>query len=247
MLLYLITIHNIRNFKYRTSDDFTPTYYDATYDLDQLQSTDLVCSYWAGPSVAHVFVSFGFADGRYVSFSIERRREVGEGSSTLRGFFRKYELIYIVADERDLIRVRTIYREPREKMYIYRTRLPVEHQLELFLGYVGEVNALAETPGWYNTLIYNCTTGVLARTQAAYHGRARYNWKLLLTGYAPRYAYEIGMLDLSMPFEELQRRSLVNQVAQEADQAKDFSQRIRQGLPMPQPYSLSEFESGIRR
>jgi hypothetical protein len=238
----LVEIKNIRNFDYRTETDFTPRYYDKTFDLGKLESADLISVHWGSPAIAHVMVSFGFAGDDFVVFSIEMRKEKNEPGSMLRSCFRKYELIYVVADERDVIRLRTNYRQPREQVYIYRTRLPTEDQRRLFLSYVAKVDELSRSPEWYNTLEDNCTTGVLQRTHA-YKGRAHYNWKVLLSGYAAEYGYELGMLDTSIPFAELRERCLVNARAELADKADDFSRRIRDGIPLPEPYTVQEFKS----
>jgi len=238
----LVTLKSIRNFDYRTEADFTPRYYDKTFDLDKLQSVDLICVYWGSSAIAHLMVSFGFGGSDFVAFSIEMRPEKGEARSMVRSFFRNYELIYIVADERDVIRLRTQFRNPREQVYIYRTRLPVENQRKLFLSYVAKINELSRTPEWYNALKDNCTTGALERA-GAYEGRGRYNWKVLLSGYAAEYAYECGMLEGSMAFPELTQRCLINARAEAAAEAEDFSARIREGLPTPRPYTLQEFLS----
>src|SRR6266850_3345406 len=121
----LVTFHNIRNFDYRSETDFTPRYYDKTFDLRQLDSADLIAVYWMGDAIAHIMVSFGFEEHDFVTVSIETRKEVGETYDTIKGFFRQYELIYIVGDERDLIRLRTNYRkDPPEDAYLYRTNVP---------------------------------------------------------------------------------------------------------------------------
>jgi hypothetical protein len=160
---------------------------------------------------------------------------VGESYDTIRGFFRQYELIYIVGDDRDLIRLRTNYRKnPPEEVYLYRAAGPRENARRLFLDYFREVNQLREQPAWYNSLTTNCTSNVLMHTKVN-PGDHSYSWKILLSGYAPLYAYEHERLDTSLPFEELKRRSLVNAAAQAADQAPDFSQRIRANLPQPPP------------
>jgi hypothetical protein len=237
---HFVEIKNVRNFDYRTETDFTPRYYDKTYDLDKLQSVDLVLSTWGIPGVAHVLVSFGFSDDQYVCFTIEMRPEKDEVRSMVQSFFRKYELIYLVSDERDVIRLRTNYRQPHEQVHIYRTRLPVEHQRDLFLSYVSKVDQLSRKPEWYNALQDNCTTGVLDRTKT-YKGRARYNWKILAAGYVAEYAYDIGMLDRRIPFSELTQRAAVNAKAEAADQAPDFSRRIREGVPLPEPMTMQEF------
>jgi hypothetical protein len=237
----LVTIRNIRNLDYRTETDFSPRYYDKTFDVRRLDSVDLLCVYWGSDKIAHVIVSFGFGgDEDHVCFSIETRRERGEDSSALLGLFRHYEVVCVAADERDVVRVRTNYREPREQVYLYRTRLPRENQRALFLDYARSVHDLAQRPQWYNTLSDNCTTGVLLHTRAYAH-RGRYNWKILLSGYVPQYAYEIGMLDASLPFDDLRRRSLINPKAEAADDAADFSRRIRAGLPLPQPMTMEQY------
>jgi len=221
-----VTVHNIRNFQYRTETDFTPAYYDKTFDLARLDSVDLVASYWMGPAIAHVFLSFGFGEER-LAISIEARKERGEGYSSLQGFFRQYELYYVVADERDVIRVRSNYRrDPPEQVYLYRLRARPEAARRVFLDYVAEINRLKERPEFYNTLTTNCTNAIWL------HGRVNpdhlpYSWKILVSGHLPELLYENGRLDASLPFAELQRRSLINERAAAADQAADFSARIR--------------------
>jgi len=225
-----VTIHNIRDFDYRSETDVTPRWYDATFDVGDLRSVDLVMSYWMGDAIAHAMVSFGFAGDRYVAVSIETRKERGESYSTIAGFFKQYELIYVVADERDLIRVRTNYRDPREDVYVYRAQVPLENVRRLFWDYVREINELKDHPAFYNTLTTNCTTNIFFHTRVN-PGHPPLSWKILLSGYVPQYAYEHGRIDTSLPFDELRRRSRVNERAQTADQAPDFSKRIREGLP----------------
>jgi len=231
-----VTLHNVRNIEYRTETDFTPRYYDKTVDLQHLESVDLISSYWAGEAIAHLFVSFGFGGKDYVAISIETRKERTEDYSSIKGFFKQYELIYVVADERDVIRLRTTYRQPHEEVYLYRVRPSQDQARRLFLDYVREINHLVEQPEFYNTLTTNCTTNILFHARAA-GGSARYNWKILLSGYVPAYMYERGRLDTSLSFAELKQRSHINARAQAAGDAPDFSQRIRAGLPIPPPAS----------
>ena len=226
-----ITVHNIRNLDYRTETDFTPAYYDKTFDLRKLEGVDLVASYWMGPAIAHIFLSFSFQGGDHLAVSIETRKERGEGYSTVQGFFRQYELYYVVADERDVIRLRTNYRkDPPEDVYVYRLRGSIDNGRRLFLQYMEEVNALKDRPEWYNTLTTNCTTAIWMHTRIN-PGHPPLSWKILASGYVPEYLYEIGKLDNSLPFAELQRRAHVNARAQAADKAADFSRQIRAGLP----------------
>ena len=230
----LVTIHGVRNFDYRTETDFTPRWEDRTYDLRKLDSADVIAVYWAGKAIAHVMVSFGFQGKDYLAVSIETRKEKGEEYSTLAGFFRQYELVYIVADERDLIRVRTTYRQPQEDVYIYRTRAPLRNIRRIFLDYIQTMNDMRERPRYYNTLTTNCTTTVLMHTRMNPESPPM-SWKILLSGYVPDYLYELGRIDTTKPFAELEKLSHVNAPAHAADKDPVFSQRIREGLPKPPP------------
>ena len=222
-----ITLHNIRNFDYRTETDFTPAYYDKAFDLSKLDSVDLLAVYWMGPAIAHVFLSFGFGGTDYLAISIEARREHGEGYSSIAGFFRQYELIYVVADERDVIRLRTNYRrDPPEDVYLYRLHGTKEDARRLFLEYVQEVNRLKEHPEFYNTLITNCTTNIWLHSRVV-PGRPTLSWRVLVSGYVPELLYDNGRLDNQLPFAELRHRSRINDLAKAADKAADFSRRIR--------------------
>jgi hypothetical protein len=224
-----ITVHDIRNFDYRTENDYTPAYYDKQFDLDKLESVDVVAVYWMGPAISHIFLSFGFAGGDYLAISIEARKEKGEGYSTIKGFFRQYELYYVVADERDVIRLRTNYRhDPPEDVYIYRAyHGSIQNGRRLFLSYMDRINSLKTHPEFYNTLTTNCTTNIWLNTRVN-PDHLPFSWKILASGYLPEYLYEAGMLDNSMPFPELEKRVHVNERAHAADHAADFSQRIRE-------------------
>jgi hypothetical protein len=135
----LVTLHNIRNIEYRTATDFTPRYYNKTFDLRRLDSADLMSSYWVGgEAIAHLFGSFGFGGQDYVAISAEIRKERGEDYSTLKGFFKQYELYYVVADERDVVRLRTNYRG--ETVYLYRLRVKPGQARRFLLDYVRDIN-----------------------------------------------------------------------------------------------------------
>jgi len=227
-----VMIHNVRNFVYRTETDFTPRWETRTYDLSKLDSVDLIAVYWAGKAIAHIMVSFGFAGKDYLAVSIETRKEKGESYSTLAGFFRQYELYYVVADERDVIGVRTTFRQPQEDVYVYRIAGPVKNARRVFLDYLKSMNQLREHPSYYNTLTTNCTTSVLFHTRMNPESPPM-SWKILVSGYVPDYLYGHGRLDTTRPFAELERISRVNERAHAAGDDIAFSRRIREGLPKP--------------
>ena len=179
-------------------------------------------------------VSFGFQDQDYLAVSIETRKQRGESYSTLAGFFRRYELYYVVADERDVIRARTTYRQPQEDVYIYRTRVRPKNIRPIFLDYIETINDMHARPRFYNTLTTNCTTSILMHTRI-HPESPPMSWKVLLSGYVPDYLYELGRIDTTKPFADLEKLSRVNERAHAADKDASFSQRLRQGLPKPAP------------
>jgi hypothetical protein len=229
----VVTVHNIRNVDYRSEFDYKPAYYTKTYDLNKLEGVDLFAVYWMGPAIAHTILSFNFGDTDYLAVSIEARKEQNEGYSTIKGFFRQYELMYIVADERDVIRLRTNYRnDPLEDVYLYRLQTSKENARRLFLEYLRKINELHEEPAFYNTLLDNCTTAIWfnARVNPEH---LPFSWKILLSGYVPEYLYESQVLSTRLPFEELQRQAHINPLAQAAGKAPDFSRRIRAAIEKP--------------
>jgi hypothetical protein len=223
----LVTLHNVRNFDYRTEQDFVPRYDDRTFDLDKLDAIDLITVYWAGDAIAHVMVSFGFG-GDHVAISIETRKEKGEEYSAIRGFFRQFELYYVVADERDVIGVRAS--ERGEQVFLYRIDMAPENARKLLLRYLDEVDALAATPKWYNALTHNCTTEIRWNLEAI-GLRNPFDWRILANGHLDELMYERKAIDQSLPFDELRAKSDVTLRAIEADGAPDFSRRIRVGVP----------------
>lgn len=226
----LVTLRNVRDFSYRTASDFTEQWRERTVDLDTLETLDLFAVHWMGDDIAHTMVSFGFADGPPVTISIETRKEAGEAYSSLAGFFRRYELYYVVGTEEDLVAVRTTFREPPEDVYLFRVEIPKERIRDLFLHYLGEINRLNEQPEFYNTGTTNCTTAIVMNARAL-GATLPLNWQVLLSGHFPELLYERGALDQSLPYPELRRASLVNDRANDATATAGFSQRIRQGLP----------------
>ena len=223
-----VAIHNIRNCDYRTETDYTVHYYDKTLDLDQLRTVDVYLVTWGSPHIAHTMVSFGFTNGDYVCFSIETRKEKGEDYSAIKGLFRQFELTYIIADERDLVRLRTNYRQG-EEVCLYRLQATPEQARKLFLDYLRRANELRDQPEWYNALTENCTTAI--RTQRDVADRAPWDWRMLLNGHLDELLYERGMIATNLPFAKLKKMSNINARAKAADMAADFSRQIRKGLP----------------
>ena len=223
-----VRITGVRDFDYRSRNDFTVRYEEREVQLSHLTGLDFFVSYWSEGPVAHTFVSFTFDNAPPLSISIETRPEVGEGFDPLASLFKQFELIYVVGDERDLVRVRTNYR--KETVYLYHLNTPVENVRRLLLVYLERINELADRPEFYHLLTNSCTINIIRYANAA--GRSGHlNFRHLLNGFIDSYLYLSGRVNTNLSFEELRRRSLINDVAKAADNAPDFSDRIRAAVP----------------
>ncbi|AKM33113.1 hypothetical protein AB870_22295 [Pandoraea faecigallinarum] len=227
-----VTLHNVRNFEWRTATDFTPRWETREYDLDNLVSADLVLSYWMGPAIAHTLVSFGFSDGKRVVFSIEIRKKQGQRFSAVGGFFKDFEATLVAADERDILRVRSNVRG--ETTYLYRLNIPPNALRQVFLGYLERAEELDSEPAWYNTLTSNCTTIVFEIARLIAPGLPL-DYRLLLSGYFAEYAYDQGGLTPGFTYAQLQERGNFVQRALAAGDSPAFSTRIREGVPGEDP------------
>jgi hypothetical protein len=227
-----VVLKNVRNFEWRTETDYTPRWEIREYELNQLQSADLVLSYWMGPHIAHTLVSFGFSDGRYLTFSLEIRKEKGEEFSAWKGFFRQYEAVLVAAEEADIIRTRSNARG--EEVYLYRLAIEQAQLKTLFLAYLERAAELEKTPEFYNTLTSNCTTVVyeLAKRVAP---TLPLDYRLLASGHFAEYAHEQAGLVPGYTYAELRQRGYIVQRAKAAGPRNNFSEVIRQGLPVNPP------------
>jgi Domain of unknown function (DUF4105) len=224
-----VTIHNFRDFDYRTTTDFIPRWETKTVDLSQVRGIDLFINYWGSTWMAHPIVSFQFGDDDHVAFSIELRKQTDQKASMLAGLYKIYGLIYLVGAERDLVRLRTNYRH--EDIYLYRTTASPERARAMFLDYVRSLNDLHQHPEFYNALTSNCTTNVRVHTVATAPGKPPpWDWRILLNGFADQMLYERGDFVGDLPFADLRKRALINEKAKAADQEPDFSRRIRESL-----------------
>jgi len=221
-----VTVRNIRNCSYITGDTFVIDYYDDTFPLDDVRSVDyFVVPFTAMPSLAHTMISFGMADGRYLGVSVEVRKEAGETYSPLRGIMRQYEIMYVVADERDMIQLRTHARG--DQVYLYRTKATPEIAQKMFVEVMRRANKLAEEPEFYDTLVNNCTTNIADHVNELAPGRVPYDYRLMLPGLSDRLLYDVGLIDTSAPFEDVKRRSNITAKARQFDRHPEFSRLIR--------------------
>jgi hypothetical protein len=224
-----LSASNVRNFSWRSEADYTERWEQRTYDLSKLRSLDLFLGYWMGPAIAHTIMSFGFEDGRYLDFSIELRRTRNDQYSAIAGFFKTHELIYIGADERDLLTLRKVRNEQIE---LYRLRTPPERARALLAEYMKQANDLAVHPRFYNTLTTNCTTTIFNMMRAV-TSSIPFDWRIILTGHLPSYLYEHSAVDTRIPLVELRQRADVTSRVDAGLREVEFSSRLRQGVPTP--------------
>lgn len=226
-----VTVHNVRNARYRSTEDYDVAWEDRSYDLDRLRSAWFVVEPfesqdWEGP--AHTLMSFGFAGDDYLAISVEIRKEKGEGFSPWKGLLRQYEVMYVVGDERDLIQLRTNHR--RDPVYLYPVRAPRERIEQMFVSMLRRANHLRQEPEHYNTLTNTCTTNIVRHVNELVPGRVPWSYKILFPGYSDELAYELGLIDTELPFPAAKQHFRIDDDALRAAGREDFSQRIRQGL-----------------
>ena len=225
-----ITIHNIRNCDYRAEFDYTCQWDTRTISLSKITGMDIFITYWGSPWIAHPIVSFDIRGEAPLPMSIETRKEVGETYSAVRGFFRYYELIYIVSTERDVIRLRTNYRKD-EEVYLFHTKASPPLAQAVFLDYLRRANSLHVKPEWYNAATDNCTTNVAVHVRDAEHGILPLDWRILLNGKSDEMLYQEGYLAGDLPFAKLKEDAHINAAARAANNDPDFSIRVRENRP----------------
>lgn len=226
----ILTLTNLRNFDWTTATEATAHWVSRSYDLSQIQGVDLFMSYWAGPQMAHMIVSFDFADAAPIAWSVEVRRQVGGGFSPLADLFKSNTLVIIAADERDVVGTRSNTRG--EDVQLYRINTTPDKARALLLQYVQAANALAAQPMWYNSLTTNCTTVVMTMIRTIVD-EVPLDWRVLANGYLPDYAYDRGVLADHLPLAQLRAQSHIHDQALADALSDNFSKAIRTGIPTP--------------
>ncbi|MDQ2933002.1 MAG: DUF4105 domain-containing protein [bacterium] len=224
----LVSLHNIRNFTYASTTSYISNYYDKTFDLNKIKKVWYIVEPFSGiPGSAHTFLSFEFEDNQFVSVSVEIRKEQGETYSPIKGLFNKYELMYVFADEKDAVKLRSNYR--KDLVYVYPVRTTVEKARTLFTDMVERANTLKDYPEFYNTVTNTCTTNIVRHVNEITPDRVPFfNLRVLLPENSDKLAYELGLLDTNLPFEEARKRFFINDRAMKYADDEDFSVRIRE-------------------
>jgi hypothetical protein len=223
-----LTVDNVRSFDHCPEDGSLKQRWERrTLDLRALDSVWLVLSPferdWRGP--AHPFLSFGFADSAFIAVSVEARRDGDEDFSIWKGMLKRYEIAYVVADERDVITLRVLCRD--DDVYVYPLKVSPERARTLFREMLDQANDLAERPAFYHTVFRNCANTVLRHANAVALDRIPDGWKVLLPGYSDEIVHSLGLVDADGSLEEVRARFLVNDAVREHAGSPEFSAAIR--------------------
>ena len=226
----ILTLSDVRDFDWKSETGFAERWSARAYDLSKLKSLDLFLSYWAGPEMAHLIMSFGFDGGEKLAWSIEVRRERNGQYSPVADAFKTDTVVYLATTERDSVRLRSNVRG--EDVRLYRLRASPAAARALLLQYVVEANGLRDQPAFYNSITTNCTTAVAKLIWAA-GGTLPLDWRLVVNGYLPGYLYDRRAVVTAIPLSELEALARIDSRARAADQSPDFSELIRVGVPSP--------------
>ena len=222
-----LVMYNVRNFDYRSVSDFDQKWDTRNYNLNNLQGLDLFLSYWASDHIAHTILSWDFGVDGHLAVSIETRKDKSQSYSAVKGFFKQFEIAYIAADERDIIRLRTNFR--KERVYLYRFKLSNEQALDLLKDYLKEMNGLVAEPQFYNALTRNCTTTIKIHTDAIRPDKPPpLDWRLIASGHVDELLYDRGNVSTTIPFEELRKSSRVDLKMQKEEVREEFSEKMRE-------------------
>ncbi len=223
-----VAVYNIRNFTYRSTSDYTPAYYNKTFSLDKLATVDYIVEPFEGIGAAHTFLSFGFTDGSFVAISVEIRKEKGEIFKAWKGVLKRYELMYVIADERDVVKLRSNYRN--DPVYIYPVKTTQENMQALFVDMLQGANNLKENPEFYNTVTNNCTIVIADHVNNVTPGKIPWwNLNLILPKNSDKLALKLGLIEALDGIEAAREKYKVNELAEKYADSPDFSQKIRSG------------------
>jgi hypothetical protein len=221
-----VEVFNIRNFTYTSVETYTPDYYNKIFKLDEIASIDYIVEPFGSIGAAHTFVSFGFENGDYVALSVEIRKEIGETFSPTKGLLRNYELMYVIADEKDVVKLRANYR--KNDVYLYPVKTSSENMKKMFIDMLTRANKLKEEPEFYNTLTNTCTTNIASHINNISPSRIPWDVRLLLPENSDELAYELGLVSNDVPLTELRKKNKINALAEIHASNPDFSHLIRQ-------------------
>jgi hypothetical protein len=221
-----ILIKNIRHTSYKTAKDYTVSYYDREYDLNKLQKVWLFLTHFTGYKfAAHSFLSFEFEGGEFVSISIEVRKKKGEKYSAVKGLFRQFELMYVIADERDVVKLRTDHH--KDNVFLYPLKLSKEKSQELFCDMLKRSNNISQTPEFYHSISNACFGNIVDHINNILPGKMPFDYRVILPENADKYAHALDMIDTDFPINEARKKHQINALAEKYADDPDFSLRIR--------------------
>lgn len=227
------SIKNIRNFDYKTTSDYIVNYYDRDYNLDEIESLYYIIEPFSDYDwPAHTMLSFGFSNGDYITISAEIRKEVGESFSAFWWLMKEYEMVYMIWDENDLVKLRANYR--KDEVIMYPIKTSQEKIKSLFVSMLNRANELWKTPEFYNTITNNCTTSILKHTNALRkeNNDSQISWSIeaLLPSHSDKIIYDLWLINTSLSLEEARKYYKINELSEKYSNNEWYSSLIRKKI-----------------
>jgi hypothetical protein len=230
-----LAMYNVRSFDYKSETLFYQHWETRNYNLKNLQGMDIFLSYWASDHIAHIILSWDFGEDGHLPISIETRKDLTQEYSSIKGFFKQFEICYIAADEKDIIRLRTNFR--KERVYLYRLQVSQQAARALLEDYLAKMNSLVDEPDFYNALSHNCTTTIQIHASAIRADRPPpLDWRLIASGHVDELLYDRGVISSKLPLAQLRKMSRIDLIMQKEGK-DDFSKIMRQHIEKAQDHN----------
>ena len=224
-----VFIKNIRNFNHLSLEEYEKDCYDSEFDLEKVNSIYYIVEPFSNYDwPAHTMLSFGFSDWKYVVISAELRKEVWESFDPLLWIANQYEIMYLIWDENDLIKLRANIRKDEVRMYPVKTTK--DKMQKIFVSMLKRADKLSKKPEFYNTIYKTCTTSILEHVNELRDWKDKisaFDLKIFLPSNSDKIVYNEWLMNTKLDFEQARKYYKINDLSMKYWNNKDYSEKIR--------------------